>query len=207
MFLIIFSWDIFWGFFLKWIFGVNDISCDFFDTFFNWVIYWIFNEISYCIWEISLTNIFSSEFLLTEFFNSFLLIPFFSMFIFCLYLSGVFFWGDFLVVFFRWIFWVIILWVFLKRVLCYEEIIILSLNIFFKWFIRGFIIFLCIIHYFYFLWEKEDFCGINFSEVIILEIILMDVSLLFRSIVENFLRRVFLIISFSQLFHIYLHAE
>ena len=118
------------------------------------------------------------------------------MFIFCLYLSGVFFWGDFLVVFFRWIFWVIIFWVFF-RVLSHEEIIILSLNIFYEWLIRGFIIFLCIIHYFYFLWEKEDFCVINFSEVIFLEIILMDVSILCRSIVENFLRRFFWIISLN----------
>ncbi len=146
-----------------------------------------------CIWEISLTNIIGVNSLLTELFEWFLC--FFKYFsdsiLSCVYFLFVFEWRAFfeeifLLYVFLWIFWVIIFWVFCKRVLCYEEIIILALNIFYEWLIRGFIILLCIIHYFYFLWEKEDFCGINFSEEIFLEIILMDVSLLFRSIVENF---------------------
>ncbi len=112
--------DIFWGFFLKWIFCVNDISCDFFEYFFiECLPYWIFEFLS----DISLTNIFRVNSYLTELFEWFLcflvflfLIPFlecFCLFV-CLYLSGVVFWGDFLnfVIFFLWIFWVIMFWVF-----------------------------------------------------------------------------------------------
>ena len=147
------EWYFLWFLWIHFLLSVYLI--EFFSEFFSDISYWLYLYIS-------LTNIFWSEFLLTELFEWFLcfffifLIPFFSVF-FSLYLSGVVSWGNSFVVFFLWIFWVIIFEYFFKRVLCYEEINILSLNIFYKWFIKGFIIFLCTISLFIFLMRKGIF--------------------------------------------------